>query len=62
MSMIIIMKSNTVNLSFLFMFVSKDHRFCKKVQLKQAKAEVSHSTDAVPADALLTGFGIYSFQ
>lgn len=42
MSMIIIMKSNRVNLFLLFMFASKDHSFCKKVQLKQVRAEAGH--------------------
>lgn len=40
--MIIIMKSNRVNLSLLFMFASKDYPFCKKVQLKQVTAEAGH--------------------
>ena len=40
--MIIIMKSNRVNLSLPFMFLSKDHPFCKNVQLKQDKDETGH--------------------
>lgn len=62
MSMIIIMKSNRVNISFLFIFLSKDHPFCKKVQLKQAKGETGHGAQTESLTTLLTGLGLYSVQ